>query len=241
MRLKKRIANALGYDLLRSSRTHALIERHLEKLFRLHRIDGVLDVGANTGQYGEKLLRSGFSGQLHSFEPVEAPFKELAKKAAGVSNWHVYPFALGDEKVEKKIQVLGQTNLCSFHLPSDYSRSLDSDAFTVAEEQSVEVRRLDEELASIVRDGYDGSIYLKMDTQGFDLNVFRGASGCLERIAALQTELSIQPLYEEMPPFDHVMHEIMEAGYKVTGMYPAARDKQNLTIIEFDCVMARAL
>jgi FkbM family methyltransferase len=240
MRIKKRIANALGYDLLRSSRTHALIERHLEKIFRLHKVECVLDVGANTGQYAEKILHSGFRGQVHSFEPVANTFKVLEQKASSVPNWYVYPFALGDEATKLPIQVLGHSNLCSFHQPTEYSRQLDSDGFAVSEEQSVEVRRLDTELSDIVRDGYAGAIYLKMDTQGFDLNVFRGAAGCLDRIAALQTELSIQPLYEGMPPFDQVMHEVMNAGFHVTGMYPAARNKQDLTIIEFDCVMARA-
>jgi hypothetical protein len=79
-----------------------------------------------------------------------------------------------------------------------------------------------------------------MDTQGFDLNVFRGARGCLSQVVGLQTELSVQALYEGMPCFDEVIGELSAGGYKITGMYPVARDKRDLSLIELDCVMIRS-
>ena len=151
MKLNKWIANAFGYDLLRGSRTHALIERHLQKLFKLHRVECVIDVGANTGQYASKLLRNGYRGQIHSFEPIQETFDRLEKTAAGVANWFVYPFALGDQETQRTMNVLNHRTLSSFHVPSDFSRQVNSGAFAVEAEQQVEVRRLDELLPGILK------------------------------------------------------------------------------------------
>ena len=46
---------------------------------------------------------------------------------------------------------------------------------------------------------------LKTDTQGWDLEVIEGAAGCLERVVALQVELSVRPIYEGSPGWLEVL------------------------------------
>ena len=52
--------------------------------------------------------------------------------------------------------------------------------------EDVEVRRLDSVFGDLIREIDEPRVFLKMDTQGFDLQVFFGASSCLDHIVGLQ-------------------------------------------------------
>jgi hypothetical protein len=100
----------------------------------------------------------------------------------------------------------------------------------------VPVRRLDhvvEELNLGPR-----GVFLKMDTQGWDLEVIRGAEACLPRIAALQSEMSVVPIYEGMPSYLDMLRELHGRGFEPAAMFPVSR-QADLRLIEFDCVLVR--
>jgi hypothetical protein len=78
--------------------------------------------------------------------------------------------------------------------------------------------------------------YLKIDTQGFDIEVLRGAADSLPAMRALQTEASVRRIYKGMPGFTEIIHYLDERGFDITGLYPISRDK-SLRLVEFDCVM----
>jgi hypothetical protein len=80
---------------------------------------------------------------------------------------------------------------------------------------------------------------LKLDTQGWDLEVLRGADACISRIGAVQSEVSLKAIYKGMPSFIEAITEWNRLGFEITGMFPVSRDTNNLAIVEFDCVMAR--
>lgn len=80
------------------------------------------------------------------------------------------------------------------------------------------------------------NVYLKMDTQGFDLEVVRGASATLSWVRALQTEISMRPLYQDAPSYQETLDVLIQRGFGVTGLFPIARDEL-MRVVEFDCVM----
>jgi hypothetical protein len=82
-------------------------------------------------------------------------------------------------------------------------------------------------------------VFLKMDTQGFDLQVFAGAKRSLPKVLALQSEISIQPIYEGVPEYLEALEVYTKAGFVISGLYPVSRDKDTLALIELDCVMRR--
>ena len=88
----------------------------------------------------------------------------------------------------------------------------------------------------------DARLYLKMDTQGYDLAVVEGAGATLGRVLALQTEVALQPLYQDMrTTLCNTVPELRKRGFEVTGLFPVTRDKKDgLQIIELDCVMIRS-
>src|SRR5581483_998862 len=79
--------------------------------------------------------------------------------------------------------------------------------------------------------------YLKLDTQGYDLEVMRGAGETLSSaIAALQTETSMIAIYKGMPNYLEVIQFLNQRGFEVTALQPVARDRL-LRVAELDCVM----
>ena len=79
---------------------------------------------------------------------------------------------------------------------------------------------------------------LKMDTQGYDINVFKGAHGIISKIEALQSEISTIDIYEHMPDGFDALKFFREHGYYISGMFPINRE-ESLAAIEFDCLLVK--
>ena len=91
----------------------------------------------------------------------------------------------------------------------------------------------------MLREGIESvNCMLKMDTQGYDVNVFNGALGILSNISVLQSEISIIKLYENSPSGMDVLKWFGEFGYCLGGVYPVSRE-ESLAVIEFDCLLVK--
>jgi len=97
---------------------------------------------------------------------------------------------------------------------------------------------VDSFLAAQVPDAASRRICLKMDTQGYDLEVFRGLGACTADVHALQSELSVVPIYNGMPHWTESILEFEKAGFGVAGMFPVNRD--SLKVIEYDCLFVKS-
>jgi FkbM family methyltransferase len=213
------------------------LDTFLWMLFEKFGINCVLDVGARVGAYGVLLRNNGYQGHILSFEPVKANFDRLQETCAGDPAWRAFHYALGSTNGVAEINVSRGTNYSSFLAPSKYGAEFDDD-IAVARTEPVEVKRLDAILKEVTAHIAAPRVYLKMDTQGFDLEVFRGASGCLHEVVALQSELSLLPLYEGMTGWTAALDEFTEAGYAISGMFAGVRDDR-MRLCEMDCVMVR--
>ena len=90
----------------------------LRRLFHEHRIDTVLDVGANAGQFRDFLRKKvGFRGQIETFEPVPDLAAQLMTRAESDPHWKIHACALGAETGHKPINVTANTVFSSFRKP----------------------------------------------------------------------------------------------------------------------------
>lgn len=239
MRLNHKIADFFGYDLVKTKK-NILLHRHLRNLFALRDINCVLDVGANYGQYGTMLRDAGYRGRIISFEPVSASYQRLQQTAAKDGNWDTYNFALGSMEGEQEINVTAASDFASFLPPSEFSKNTFGDVVTIAKTERVHIKRLDDIFATVTKKQPQSNIHLKMDTQGYDLDVFRGAKNSLQNITSIQSELSVLPVYEGMPDYLESLATYRNAGFEITGMFPVSHDSATLMVIEFDCVFVES-
>ncbi|MFQ5700740.1 MAG: MBL fold metallo-hydrolase [Acidobacteriota bacterium] len=127
----------------------------------------------------------------------------------------------------------------SFFAPTEFAllqMGAEPEVLRLAE---VTVRRLDSIFADAIRGMGDPRVFLRMDTQGYDLDVIAGAGGCLGQIRGLQSELSVLPLYGGMPNNVEALAEYRRLGFEPTGIYPIFRSDETLMLAKLDRVMVR--
>ena len=147
--------------------------------------------------------------------------------------------ALGSEDGSAEINVSELRVFSSFRERSRYSTDEIGESAAVVRTETVPVQRLDGITELAFGDVAEPRVYLKMDTQGWDLEVLAGASGCLERIQAFQSEVAMHPIYDGMPAMRRVARaRFQELGFGISGLFPVSLDS-NLEVIEFDCVAVR--
>lgn len=170
--------------------------------------DGVLfDVGANHGSYTKILCRLSPGSQIHAFEPHPKTFAFLQQHAAApfvtlvnmaVSNasgtMQLYDFAESDGSTQAS---LAQASVEMY------------DFNTVS--HTVEVTTIDTYMANV---GIDVIDFLKIDTEGFDINVLQGASNALSRGAIKAIQFEIVPADIAMRVSVRDFFEVL-CGYKL--------------------------
>ena len=233
------VVRRFGYDIVPFSPRGSLAGL-LRALFAASNVNCVFDVGAHYGEYGQFLRELGYTGRIISFEPVGASFAILQRRCRADPNWTALRMALGSSDSERAINVMHNTTLSSFLTPSEYSkewgRRWHGHDDEIERTEIAEVRRVDSVFGACVKGLAHPRVYLKMDTQGWDLEVLAGASSCLASIAALQSEVSVQPIYDGMPNYVESIAAMNQLGFEVAGMFPVIHDYL-LRAVEFDCVM----
>ncbi|MHB8688602.1 MAG: FkbM family methyltransferase [Candidatus Dormibacteraceae bacterium] len=208
----------------------ALIDvARLRECLKEFRINCVLDVGANEGQFASRLRRLGFRGWIISFEPNPTAFAKLQRSRSKDARWRGYQYALGSDHETRPFYLHADSSFSSFLRPLEQPRMSTVD---------IDVRPLGTILDKLIADISAPRIMLKMDTQGWDVEVVRGAAAVLPRITALLSELSVQPLYEGMTPFDAALGFYSDLGFTLYDITPI-NHRSDGTVIECDCLMVR--
>ena len=211
--------------------------QRLIRVLEHHGIDRVLDVGGHRGEYGQRLRRGGYAGAITSFEPQSAAHTELVEAAAGDPLWTVAPrMALGDSDVPVTLHLSAETDMSSvLDFTADMAKILSSSAYVGSEVASQ--KRLEAVFAKHARAGEQ--VLLKIDTQGTEHRVLDGARGVLGRIALIQTELSIVPVYRGEPDYRAMIHRLDELGFTPVLFIPGYFNRRTARLIGMDGVFAR--
>lgn len=216
--------------------SYTLIEKFRELVYMKELLDDagittVIDVGANEGQFANDLRRIGFKGKIISFEPGKAAFTILKANAANDPQWSCYQYALGQQDGLMKFYIPADTKLSSL-LPSDQV----GEGGTTEE---VQVKRLDDIIKTNAETGVKERYFLKLDTQGFDLEVFKGSTALLGEVEGLLSELSVLPLYQGMPPYKEALSIYENAGFAIRSLSIVARNWQK-EVVELNAIMQRS-
>ncbi len=232
----RRLLWKMGYDFSRFIPESNPFARR-KKLINAYAIDVVLDVGANSGQYSKQLRNDlGFSGRIISFEPLSSAFEKLKNNARGDPKWQVINCALGDTEIKKEINVA--KNSYSSSLLKMLPRHIES----APESQYIYRELIDIKTLDSLIDGLyleNENIYLKIDTQGFESKVIKGAEKSLAQICTVQLEMSLVPLYEEELLFDEMYNVLVQKGYTLVAIEPGFSDFETGQVLQVDGIFHR--
>ena len=232
----RRLARRAGYDVRRFSPA-AVDELRLAGLLRRLGVDTVLDVGANEGQFADRLLRAGYGGRIVSFEPVAQAYGRLAALASGRKGWSTVQAALGEAPGWARINVSRNTQISSLlqALPEEAGRVEHAETVGVEE---IEVRTLHSALAAEPPEQLR-RIALKMDVQGSERQVLRGGGEFVGQLACIHTEMSLRPFYAGEPEFRSLFDEIVGLGFRCVGLSTGYVDAQSCEVRQVDGTFVR--
>ena len=238
-RLLSSIARRLGYYVTRDP-SSILQAEHLRRLLTTLRIDCVLDVGAHQGDFGMWLRTIGYAGLILSFEPVSENYELLRERAERDKHWHAHRVALGATSGVAEMKIFEGNTFHSLLESSAFGRDRFPSRMQVARRETVAVERLDEMLPGLLGNVSNPHIFMKVDTQGFDLEVIRGLGAEIQCVEAVQMEIAVKPIYERSTnTFVDAWNEMEQLGFQVSAMFPVTYDADGVSLVEFDCIMCR--
>jgi hypothetical protein len=104
--------------------------------------------------------------------------------------------------------------------------------------ETVPLRRLDEVAGSYLAP--HDRVFLKIDTQGYEAEVLAGAGCLLERLAGIQLEMALVPLYEGERPFRAMLNELAALGFEPWLFLPGYFERKLARQLQVDGVFMRA-
>jgi FkbM family methyltransferase len=196
---------------------------HLPVLRKLQ-VDGIIDVGANRGQFSLACRLALPKAPIVAFEPIPHEAKTYRAVHGGFTHVELLETALGDQA--------GQATL---HL----SQSADSSSLLSIGSRQTELFPGTQEVASIVvpvqrlddlQQHWTGrhQQLLKLDVQGFELNVLRGAEQTLQNCKFVYAECSDVVLYEGQALRPEVSKFLASHGFRESASFNATYDGEQL-------------
>lgn len=170
-------------------------------------IKTVYDVGANVGTWS--LLAKSIipDAELHAFEPLPKHQDGFVDNVSGVGNITLHRIALGSESKNATLHITDFSDESSMLAPAPASKS----GFGIQEVQQfpIQLVRLDDYRAVQKLPWPD---LIKLDVQGYELEVLKGARECIRATKAVLSEVSFVDYYEGQCHFHEVVGYLAETG-----------------------------
>jgi FkbM family methyltransferase len=197
----------------------------------------ILDVGANAGQFGHKIRARGYDGIIVSYEPQLGCRSKLLDRALPDKNWIVLPnMGAGTEHSQLSLHIAENSYSSSFFATHENHLRAEPKTRTTRLE-IVPVQPLSASLpASFAR--RVGAI--KIDTQGFELEVLKGLGDAFPCLSVIEVELSAVECYVGAPLMETVDHYIQQTlGFRRVLLEPTYYDNATGELQQYDGVYVR--
>lgn len=203
----KKILSHFGYELRLKGYTS-------DRIARLGSPKTIIDIG--TG-YGTPVLYNAFpEANILLIEPVKEFEDHLKKICKKYKNCNYLLIALGRENGEKEINV----NVNSLTLSSFLERTKLTRPKSTVEKRKIKITTLDDLALDL---SLEDPIGLKIDTEGFELDVIKGAENFLKNVDFVITEVSILKRFKESYTFEEFIFEMHSKGFKVFDILNVVR------------------
>lgn len=186
----------------------------------------IFDVGANVGQSSLEFRRRFPSAEILSFEPVPSTFEQLRKNLGSAANIRAFPIAFGADQGQAHVVI--QKKSVNNSLRQTVAEPVPSGAAF----ETVEIDTLD---AFCARERIAQIDFLKIDTEGWDLEVLRGGNVLLSehRVMCLQAEVGMNPFNHKHVPLHEIQEHLESRGYVLFGLYDQTPEWNGAARLQF--------
>ena len=197
-----------------------------EKVLKQLAVSTVVDVGANKGQFALVARNLFPDARIFSFEPIPKALEKINTLFKHEHKLKVFAYALGDITQDMTMHVSARED-SSLLLPIT---QLQNRVFPgTVEQMALKVSSARKQGAIEDMEIVEPAL-LKIDVQGYELKVLRGADQCINIFAFIYVESSFLELYENQALAAEVIHYLYSRGFKIQSVY-------NLTYYHADCAV----
>lgn len=179
----------------------------------------VFDIGASNGQWTRECMRVFPNARYVLADPLEANWPALAQLSRSNRRVSVWEGAVGSAAGTLDIYCHGDQ---SSALPS---REFAGPARTVPVQSMDSLFDLQQSPAPVL---------LKADVQGYELEVLRGASRCLESTELILLELSFRRLYDNCALAHEIIGYVGERGFRAYDICSYLQRASDLALLQSD-------
>jgi FkbM family methyltransferase len=191
--------------------------RDLQRHYPAQPLRTLFDVGANIGQSALLYAHHFPAATIWAAEPTDHSFAALTEAASGFPGIRPVQVAFGEAAGTLRMT-----------MKSTWTRNHITTAPLSDVVREVQVRRFDE---FCMAEGIGEIDFLKIDTEGYDLDVLKGATGMLPRIAFVQTEVSMNRYNRFHVSFQEVFDFMSDHGFMVYNIYGLAFENREIGVL----------
>lgn len=195
----------------------------------------VLDVGAHHGWFFHSWLDWCPKARIIAFEPTAESFQRASELYGNDPRVRLHQLGVGAQTGELNFNILADSQVSnSFLTPRKAAWDEIAYGTGAIAQRRVPITTLDR----FCEDQGIGAIYLiKIDVQGYELEVLKGAVATLPRIDHVFVEAGIRRLYEGAPSFAEVCLFMETQGFHL--MHLRAWHRGNRVLVETDLLFRR--
>lgn len=186
----------------------------------------IVDVGGGIGTTAEMFSKQ-FKIPVYIFEPIKSNIEILQNKSKAYPQWKIFHKALGSFSQESVINIT--KNMPSSSLLEVFSNDTDTeiskdDLFSTIFKEKIVISTLDEEISTIDKK----ILILKIDVQGYELEVLKGSINSLNHISIIVLEMSNHNDYVGAPKYFELDDILRRNNFKLFDFYPSIRDSTGI-------------
>ncbi len=217
--LATRVVNGLKRRLFPHRARGANFSRDLRGFVDLQSVRGVVDVGANVGQSAHLFHRLFPAAHIISIEPVSAVFAQLLEATRTLPRVRCINAAIGESERDVQINTFETTQLSSIECAVDST--------------GVEMVRMETLSAIVRRVGLKQIDLLKIDVEGYELQVVEGARELLESgsVPLILAEAGVNDSNQRFTSAWRLQDALRHYGYEVYGFYDQSSWKRDGSLL----------
>jgi len=186
----------------------------------------VIDIGANKGQFSLIANDIFFEPKIIAFEPLKTAAKKYNKLFHKNKNITLHNYALGKREKNVNINVSKREDSSSI-LNIGKKQSLIFPGTEISHNEKISISPLNN---FIVSDDLISPVFVKIDVQGYELEVLKGCNNFFEYFDYIFVECSFIELYENQPMAYEIINYLFNYSFKLRGIYNTFYDKTGTSI-----------